>query len=425
MNSAELTTASSRFGRSRGSRFRWWIAALLFFSTVINYIDRQNLSILARTIQDDLKISDLQYSYVVQAFLLAYTFTYVIAGRLTDWLGARISMALFVGWWSIADALTAFSTSAMSLGFFRFLLGVGEPGNYTAAPKAVSEWFAPREQGLVIGLYTAGATLGATLAPPLIAFAALHFGWRLAFVFTGSLGLVWLAFWLGMYRTPAAVRAPDSSPAIAHPWKTALHRAETWRLLIGRLLTDPVWYFYLFWFPKYLTDARHLSLTAVGRTAWVVYLAADLGCLAAGYFSAVFIGKGMAPAWTRVTLMAISALLLPFSALVAIAPSAFAAALIGSLATFGHLSWQTSLSSLILDLYPQRLVGTVFGIVAAGSGLGGLLSTGLVGFAVTHYSYAPVFVVMGVLHPFALLLIWPIRRYRARGSGDSLSPAGV
>ena len=186
-----------------------------------------------------------------------------------------------------------------------------------------------------------------------------------------------------------------------------------WQLLFARLLTDPVWYFYLFWFPKYLTDSRHLSLTAVSKMAWVVYLAADLGCLAAGYFSAVLIRKGVLPARARVRLMIISALLLPFSPFVAIAPNAWIAIFVASLATFGHLSWQTSLSSLILDLYPKRFVGIVFGIVAAGSGLGGMVSTGLVGFSVTHYSYTPVFAVMGMLHPIALLLIRSIGYHSA------------
>jgi len=160
--------------------FRYTILAAVFINVVINYMDRQNLSILARTIQNDLHISDIQYSYVVQAFLLAYTLTYIVAGRLTDWLGTRWSMAAFVGWWSISDMLTSLSRSAFSLGSFRFLLGIGEPGNYTAAPKAVSEWFPPKERGLIIGLYTAGATMGATLAPPLVAFLAGTVGWRVS-----------------------------------------------------------------------------------------------------------------------------------------------------------------------------------------------------------------------------------------------------
>ncbi len=408
-------------GTSGRHQLRWWIAALLFLSTVLNYVDRQNLSILARTVQDDLKISDLQYSYVVQAFFLAYTLTYIVAGRFTDWLGARLSMAMFIGWWSIADMLTALSRSALSLGVFRFLLGMGEPGNYTAAPKAVSEWFAPRDQGFVIGLYTAGATLGATIAPPLVAITALHFGWRMVFVCTGSFGLVWMVLWLKIYRKPKNETPVEAEPAVARPWRAVLRRRQTWQLLIARSLTDPVWYFYLFWFPKYLTDSRHQSLQSVGKTAWIVYLAADLGCLAAGALASLLIRRGVMPAETRVRLMMFSAILLPFSALVASAPSALSAVLIGSLATFGHLAWLTSLSSLILDLYPKALVGTVFGIVAAGSGLGGMLSTALVGFAVTHYSYNPIFVVMGVLHPLALLLILPLRRSSAVMRAESLA----
>nr|MCU0246775.1 MFS transporter [Bryobacter sp.] len=210
---------------------RWWITGLLFLSTVINYMDRQNLSILARTIQNDLKISDLQYSDVVQAFLLAYTISYLFAGRLTDYLGTRASMAVFIVWWSIADMLTSLSRSVYSLGFFRFLLGVGEPGNYTAAPKAVSEWFPPKERGLVVGIYTAGATLGATIAPPVIAYLATQFHWRYVFLFTGSLGLLWVIPWLWLYRKPeehprvteeerAWIAAEESAGAAADPLPT-------------------------------------------------------------------------------------------------------------------------------------------------------------------------------------------------------------
>lgn len=207
MRSTEASSARAASINSRVRRMQWIITALLFFSTVINYLDRQNLSILARTIQNDLHISDLQYSDVVQAFLLAYTLSYIVAGRITDWLGTRVSMAVFIVWWSIAGMLTALSRGAMSLGFFRFLLGVGEPGNYTAAPKAVSEWFPPKERALIVGIYTAGATLGATIAPPLVAYLASRFDWRMVFVVTGTLGLLWVVPWLLIYRTPPRPRS--------------------------------------------------------------------------------------------------------------------------------------------------------------------------------------------------------------------------
>lgn len=404
---------------------RWWITALLFLSTVINYMDRQNLSILARTIQDELKISDMQYAGVVQAFLLAYTLSYIVAGRIADRIGTRASMAVFVIWWSIADMMTSLSRSVWSLGFFRFLLGMGEPGNYTAAPKAVSEWFPPKERGLVIGIYTAGATLGATIAPPVIAYLSATVGWRAVFICTGSLGLVWLIPWLWLYRKPEdhphagaeeleLIRAGDAESAVeqadeATPaggvWRAILTKKATWLLMFGRMITDPVWYFYLFWFPKYLTDSRHLALPELARIAWLVYLAADIGCVTGGYLSGWLIRRGFTPPASRMRVMALAAMLLPLSPLVAYAPTPLLAVLVASVAAFSHLAWQISLSTLIVDIYPKRLVGTVFGLVAAGSGFGGMVSMNLVGRAVTYYSYTPVFIAMACLHPLAYLLI--------------------
>jgi ACS family hexuronate transporter-like MFS transporter len=395
--------AKDRFG----SHIRIWITALLFFSTVINYLDRQNLSIMARTIQNDLHITDLQYSYVIQAFLLAYTLSYIFAGRITDLWGVRASMAAFVIWWSVSDMCTSLSRGVRSMGFFRFMLGIGEPGNYTAAPRAVSEWFAPKERALIIGIYTAGATLGATLAPPLVAVLASHIGWRPVFLCTGGLGLLWVIPWLLIYRDAPKAAPAGEVPAVpaGDPWREVLRRRETWILTIGRLLTDPVWYFYLFWFPKYLSDSRHLTLARLGQVGWIVYLAADIGCIFGGYLSGRFIQRGMSPVASRIRVMTIAVVLLPLSPLVPLSASPLIAVLLASTAAFAHLSWQTSLSAIVVDIFPQHLMGTVFGIVAAGSGLGGMVFTNLVGHLVTNYSYGPVFIIMGVLHPLAFLLI--------------------
>jgi ACS family hexuronate transporter-like MFS transporter len=337
-------------------------------------------------------------------------------------------MTCFVVWWSVADMLTSLSRGLLSLATFRFLLGVGEPGNYTAAPKAVSEWFPARERALVIGIYTAGATLGATIAPPAIAFLASHFHWRSVFLFTGSLGLFWVVPWLWLYRRPEEhpriteeekrlIAAAEAGTSTVLPpegrWRHILTRRDTWVLILARMITDPVWYFYLFWFPKYLADGRHLSLAEVGRIAWLVYLAADVGCLAGGYFSGLLIKRGASPAASRIRIMTAAALLLPLSPLVNSMADPLGAVAIASVAAFAHLAWQISLGALIVDLYPKPLVGTVFGLVAAGSGFGGMISTNLVGRAVTGYSYAPVFVAMGFLHPIALLLILIARRRSA------------
>ena len=414
---------------------RWWIIGLLFLSTVINYVDRQTLSVLARTIQDDLGLSNLQYAYIVQAFLVAYTLSYLASGRITDWLGTRVSMAAFIIWWSLANITTAFASSAFTLGFSRFLLGVGEPGNYTAGPKAVSEWFTPRERGLAYGIYTMGATIGATIAPPLIAWLAVTYGWRAAFVITGALGLIWVMPWIWLYRPPhehsrlgdaeRALVPPAASPESANGsspagelgrWGVLLRDRATWLLLLSRLLTDPVWYFYLFWFPKYLSDARGLSLVEVGRVAWVVYLAADIGSVAGGWLSGRFSGRGLRPIPARKAVLRIAAVGVLIGPFVPFATSLPIVLLCAAGVALAHLAWQVTLSALIVDRYPSSSLATAFGLIAAGSGFGGMVSTGVVGYLVTNYSYTPVFVGMAMLHPLALVLVWFVRDERHRVS---------
>jgi ACS family hexuronate transporter-like MFS transporter len=402
---------------------------------VINYVDRQTLSVLARTIQDDLGMTDIEYSNVVQAFLLAYSVSYLLSGRITDWLGARAAMAWFIGWWSIANMLTGLSRSALSLGVFRFLLGMGEPGNYTAAPKAMSEWFTPRERGLAWGIYTSGSSIGAAIAPALIAFLALRHGWRSAFVVTGLAGLVWIIPWLWLYRrprehpritadelahVPAAPVEPIAGAMVARGsewrrWRSLLAQRNTWLILVVRLMTDPIWYFYLFWFPKYLQDARHLTLVGVGKVAWVVYLAADVGAIQGGWLAGRLIKRGLLPVESRKRVMIGAACLLPLSPLIAYAPSAGWAVLLAAVVVFAHMTFQATGGALIVDLYPPRFVATAFGLILAGSGLGGILSTLAVGHLVTEYSYTPVFVLMGLMHPLAIL---PLRRVRAETEAD-------
>ena len=408
---------------------RWWIVGLLLLSSVINYIDRQTLSVLARTIQDDLGLSDMGYARVVQAFLLAYTISYLVSGRVTDRLGTRVSMAAFIIWWSLANIGTAFASSLLTLGIWRLLLGIGEPGNWTVGPKALSEWFPARERGLAYGIFTMGATIGATVAPPLIAWLALSYGWRGAFVITGALGLFWVVPWLWLYRPPHEhPRLTEVERRIVPPapsagagrqagaewglWRTILTQRDTWLLLGTRVLTDPVWYFYLFWFPKYLTDARGLSLVEVGRVAWVVYLAADLGALLGGWLSGRLIDRGRRPIAARKVVLRLAGTTILIGPLVVWAPSMPLALLCAAGVALSQLAWQVTIGALIVDRYPPASVATAFGIVAAGSGFGGMISTGVVGYLVTHYSYVPVFVGMAALHPLALALVWFVRDER-------------
>lgn len=393
------------------SRMRWAILALLFASTVINYVDRQVLSILATEIQRDLGMTDLDYAGVVQLFLIAYTIAYLGAGWVTDRLGTRLSLALFVGWWSLANMLTGLVQSTVQMGAARMALGFGEAGNYTAAPKAVSEHFPPQERGLAIGIYTAGAMVGATIAPPLIAWLAVSYGWRSAFVATGAAGFVWLVAWLTIYRTPASAETTVRSPT---PWRAILSERPIWGFALARMVADPVWYFYLFWFPKYLTGERGLSLVELGQVAWIVYLAADFGSIGGGLLSGLFIKRGASPPQSRLQAMAIAAMLAPVGALIAtgveIGPMLALAAVVG----FAHLVFQVNLGALIVDLYPSRVVATVFGLVAAGSGLGGIISTQLVGQLVTSQSWDSIFLLMAVLHPIAFCIAWFALRSQPR-----------
>lgn len=401
-----------------GNRFRWAILALLFASTVLNYLDRQALSILASHVQRDLQMDDNGYARVVQLFLIAYTLAYLLAGRITDWLGTRVSLMLFVGWWSIANMLTGLVNSAGQLGAARFALGLGEAGNYTAGPKAISEHFPPSTRGFAFGVYTAGAMVGATLAPPLIAGLALAYGWRAAFLATGAAGFVWIAAWLWIHRSapPATAADAEAAPRESGLWRAILKDRTVWLLALSRAVADPVWYFYLFWFPKYLTDDRGLDLIAVASLAWIVYLAADIGSIGGGLLSGRLVKRGMAPARSRIVIMGIAVLLAPLGGFIGTNPPLAAAFALASLVAFAHLVFQINMGTLIVDLYPARVVATIFGVIAAGSGLGGLLSTQLIGHLVSSGHYDTTFLVMAALHPLAWLIAWIAWRSRGRSA---------
>ncbi len=413
MAATGLEPIETRPAERRYSPMRWAILALLFASTVLNYVDRQTLSILARTVQDDLHISDTGYAHIVQLFLIFYTIAYLGAGWVTDRLGTRVSLALFVGWWSLANVLTGLVRSAGQLGGARALLGLGEAGNYTAGPKAISEHFPARERGFAFGAYTAGAMVGATIAPPLIGWLALSHGWRAAFIATGALGLVWLVAWLAIYPRDKATSAGTREPT---PCRAILSERPLWGLALARLVADPVWYFYLFWFPKYLGDQRHLDLATVAATAWIVYLAADIGSIGGGLFSGRLIRRGMTPARSRLVAMLVAGLLAPMGMLLSTSPAIPLTLAIAALVAFAHLIFQINLSTLVVDLYPTRVVATVFGFVAAGSGLGGIFSTQLVGQLAQSGNYAQIFVLMGLLHPCAVLIAWLSLRSQPRSA---------
>lgn len=363
---------------------RWWIAVLLFGAAVLNYVDRQVLSTLAPTIQRDLGMDDRDYGNVVNIFLVAYTAAYLIAGRITDRFGPRVALGAFVIWWSLSNALTAAVTGWRSLCAVRFSLGLGEAGVWPAASKAVSEWFPARERALAIGFYTMGATAGAALAPylviPLAGFDyATHLpwvagalgegtGWRMAFLLTGAAGLAWLVPWLLLYRSPEhsrllgdaeqamiiAGRGSDASEAgPPWTWRQVFTSRIVWLLLLGRLLTDPVWYFYQFWFPKYLHSARGLAQEQL-TVAWVVYAAAGAGSLGGGWLSGWLVRRRCAPAAARLWVMLGCAALVPLSPLIATVPGINTALTLTVVVVFAALAWLINISTLINDLVPRH-----------------------------------------------------------------------
>jgi ACS family hexuronate transporter-like MFS transporter len=401
MHAPASTTDATSVGVSK---LRWAILAMLFAATVLNYVDRQTLSILASQVQKDLGIDDLGYARIVQFFLIAYAVSYLGAGWVTDKLGAKLTLALFLGWWSLANMATGWARNAAQLGFARLMLGIGEPGVYTAGPKAVAEHFPAQERGFAIGVYTAGAMIGATIAPPLIAWLALRYGWRAAFVVTGAAGFVWLAIWLLVYRSPDG--APPARTQEPIGWGPILRDRRVWGLALTRLIADPVWYFYLFWFPKYLTDDRGMSLIQVASLAWIVYLAADVGSIGGGWFSGRLIRAGIAPARSRLVAMTCAAVLAPIGALISLRLGIAPTIALGALVAFAHLVFQINMGALVVDLYPMRHVATVFGLIAAGSALGGFASTQLVGQLASTHAYGSIFLLMAILHPVALLVAW-------------------
>lgn len=412
-------------------KWRWAVAVLLFLATVINYIDRQTLSVVAGAVSRDLGLSNREYANVLTAFLIPYTAMYVVSGWLVDRWGTRVSLAVFMAWWSLANALHALARGPWSLGAFRFLLGMGESGNFMAAEKAISEWFPAKERALANGLVNAAAATGAILAPPLIAWVTLQAGWRAAFVITGALGLFWLVAWLAFYHVPerhprisrqelAYIQEGRSSSARkgAVAYRLLLGSKQTWGLLWARVLADPVWWFYLFWLPKYLQEVRHFSLEQVAIFAWMPYLSADLGSIAGGWCSGFLIRRGVAVLRARRYTMLAATWLVPFGVVVAYLPVGPAMAVI-CLATFGHMAWKTNLMTMTNDVFPLRVVGSAAGIVGLGSGLGGAWSTPAVGFIVDVFSYNAVFWFMGLLHPVATAVVWlTVRRDVASPQAD-------
>jgi ACS family hexuronate transporter-like MFS transporter len=392
------------------NRTRWVIAGLLCVATTINYIDRQTLSILSPLLRKELHLSEYDYANIVTAFLVSYTVMYSAGGRVMDALGVRLGLVLSLGWWSIATMLTGFARGAMSLGAFRFLLGIGEPCVYPAGVKVCGEWFPPRLRATGTGIFSSGSTIGAILAPPLIAWLTIRFGWRYAFLIPGTLGLLWLPAWWLIYRPLAQVPVEARKPRLLD----LLRRRTVWGLVLPRLLSDPVWYFYIFWLPDYLQRERHLSLAEIGFYGWIPFLFGDLGHLCGGMLSDSLVRRGLAPARARILVLVGVGCLAPLGALAGVVPSAAWAIAVTCLVAFLAQCWATNTATLTADVIPNDATGSVFGLMGTAGSLSGACFAQVLGYVIHTFGYPAAFALAALLHPCAATVLFfvlrPIRR---------------
>jgi ACS family hexuronate transporter-like MFS transporter len=383
----------------------WVVGALLFTATAVNYLDRLALPIVSPLIRKEFGLTEQDYGQIVSLFMVAYAVMYAGSGYLVDRWGTKRGFAVFISFWSIAAMLHALATGKWSLAACRMLLGLGEPGNWPAAARAVNEWFTPRFRALGVGIFNAGSSLGSAIAPPAVAFLTLAFGWRAAFLFTGGAGLVWLIAWLAIYQTPEGVYTRQAESA---DWRNVICDPACLTLILVRFFTDPVIYFVIFWLPEYLHKERGFDTAMVGRYAWVPYVFGSAAYFLGGWLSAHLIGRGWTMARSRKSVMACGACLLPVAILAPLVPNAGLAIGCVCFVTMGHAFWIANLQALPADLFPAREVGTVSGFTGSGGAIGGALASLGTGWLVQHFSYAPVFLMAGLMHPLSAALTYAL-----------------
>lgn len=400
------------------ANLRWYIAGLLCLSTALNYLDRQTLSILAATIQKELRLTDVDYSFITSSFLASYTVMYAVSGRLLDRVGTRLGFLVSVSAWSVANMLHAFARTAMQLSFFRFLLGIGESANFPAGVKACAEWFPMRERALAIGIFNSGSSIGAAIAAPLVSFIALAWGWRSAFVVTGALGLVWVWAWHRLYQLPHLHprlseeerrgilddAPPEDSRASGVPLLRLLAMPETWACVSARAFIDPVTYFLTFWIPKYLQKDHGFSLASIGLYTWIPFAALALGTIASGAIPHRLIRRGWSVNRARKTVMLACSLFIPCCYVVLTqggGPAVAILAITGLM--FGHGAWGNI--TIPAEVFPKGVVGTVSGIGGTLGGVMGILTQLAIGWLVANVSFTPVFVACGSMYLVAFVLV--------------------
>ena len=407
-------------------KYRWRVVALLFFATTISYLDRQVIALLKPTLEKEFNWTESDYSNLVMAFQAAYAVGLMIFGGVIDKIGTKLGYAIAVAWWSTAGVLTAFAGSTIGFGMFRSLLGLGEGGNFPAAIKSVAEWFPKKERALATGIFNSGANIGAVVAPIMVPFILASFGWEVAFIVTGGVGFIWLIFWWIGYEIPVRQKKlskeellfiqSDNEPDTSHEkpvkWITLLGIRQTWGFIFGKMLTDPIWWFFLYWLPSYFSETFNLDLKKPSLELIVVYTATTIGSIGGGYISGYLIKKG----WP--VFKARKAAMLSFA--IAVIPIVFAqycsniwqAVVLISLAAAAHQAWSANIFTTASDMFPKKAVSSVVGLGGMAGSVGGILFPLIVGQLLDTYKaqgnitagYNIIFIMCGC----AYLLAWGI-----------------
>ena len=409
--------------------YRWIVCALIFFATTVNYIDRQVIGILKPLLESDLSIGEKEYSYIVMAFQLFYALGLVLAGRLIDKIGTKIGYGIAVTFWSLAAMGHALAKGALGFGFWRGMLGLSEGANFPAAIKTVAEWFPKKERALATGIFNSGTNVGAIVAPVAVPAIVLVWGWQAAFIITGALGFIWIIFWFIFYEIPEKQRRVKASeiayinsdveekedPKASVPWLKLLKYRQTWIFFIGKGLTDPIWWFYLFWIPGWLAQVRGtgLDLKSFGLPLIFIYSMTTVGSIFGGWLSSFMIRKGMSPFKARKIAMLVFAILVtPIVFAQSPGISTWGAVVLIALAASSHQAWSANIFTTVSDAFPKRAVSSVTGIGGMAGALGGLGISYLAGAVLNFYKNAghveTGYVVMFIVAGCAYLVAWTI-----------------
>lgn len=397
--------------------YRWIICALLFFATTINYVDRAVLGVLAPTLRTEIGWTDQEYGYISASFTLAYAIGFLFAGWFIDKVGTRIGYTFYLTIWSLAAAAHALVRSAFGFGAARFALGIGESGNFPAAIKTVAEWFPKKERALATGIFNAGSNVGAILAPLVVPWIALHWGWQEAFLFTGLAGLIWIIFWWPIYHRPAEhpklsktelahINSDPPDPPSKISWVRLLPLKQTWAFASGKFLTDAIWWFYLFWFPLFMNDRFGIDLKTIGLPMITVYLLADVGSVAGGWFSSFLLKHNWTVNGARKTAMLVCALLiLPVAMAPHVSGAWIAVFLIGTAAA-AHQGFSANIFTTTSDMFPRKAVGSVVGIGGFAGAMGGFfMNLGAGWLKENTGSYEIMFAIAAIVYLIALLIM--------------------